>query len=59
MHAPLFHFRVSMPEESLCFNAKEAMDLAWIERWPVFHLIACHMCDQNADFIQYKTAEGL
>lgn len=59
LHAPPFRFRVSIPENSLRFNAEVYIYLLWINKRPILHVVEIQRSYQNAAFVVGKTAENL
>lgn len=50
-HSSPFRFRAAMSQEQLMFNHALAVDLMWLEKTPVLHVIDTHTVYQNAEFI--------
>lgn len=59
LHAQPFRFRVSISEDSLRFNAELALDLVWLNKRPVLHVVEVHILYQNAAFINGKSYRDL
>ena len=54
-----FRFRASIPDDEIVYNHELALDLLWLDKKPVLHVVDTHTSFQNAVFIQDKTPEGL
>lgn len=59
LHAPPLLFQVSFRQDELRINGEVVMDLVWIMKCPVFHLVDTHSCYQNAAFITANTVDEL
>lgn len=56
---PAFHFRVYIPEENLGLNAYVAIEVVWLERKAVLHVIYTHTCFQKDAFISDNMAKRI
>ena len=52
-------FQGSIPDDAVVYNHEVAMDLLWLDKKPVLHIIDTHTSFQNAMFITEKSPEGL
>lgn len=48
-----------MPPDELLFNHELAVDLMWLQKTPVIHIIDTHTLYQNAEFLQDKSANAI
>ncbi len=57
--SPPFRFRTSIPPDKILFNHELAIDLLWLDKRPVLHVIDTHTLFQNGVFIKSKKSEDL
>lgn len=56
---PPFRFRTTIPPDEIVFNRELAMDLMYLNKKPVLHVIDTATNFQNAVFIRSKSTEDL
>lgn len=54
-----FRFRVSIMKDGLRFNTFVEMDLVWIDRRAILHVIDTYTIYQNSAFVKDQSVEGL
>lgn len=48
-----------MPPQSIVFNRELSMDLLWLDKVPVLHVVDTHTAFKNAEFIRGKSSKEL
>ena len=56
---PPFRFRASIPPDEIIFNREVSIDLMWLDKKPILHIVDTATNFQNALFIRKKTAQDL
>ncbi len=57
--APPQRFRVSLPPFDIVFNREVALDLMWVEREAVLHVVDIEAEFNSATFLSYQTVEAV
>lgn len=53
-----FRFKASLPSEDIIFNHELTLDLFWLAKDPVLHIIYVHTNFQTCAFLTYKSFDG-
>ncbi len=57
--APPQRFRVSLPPSDVVFNREVAMDLMWIDKKALFHVVDLEENFSSATFLPIQTEDGV